>query len=61
MSDLTEAITANIENRAAPLVTRMSAEELNPKGGQANAGFGIAAVSVARREITEESCRRDRC
>jgi hypothetical protein len=32
MTDLTEAITTNVENKAAPLVTTMSSEKLNPKG-----------------------------
>jgi len=53
---------ANTENRAVALVTRISAEELNPERvEQAHAGFRIAAVSVARRESTEAPCRRDRC
>lgn len=61
MSDLTGVITANTGNRAVALVTSMSVEELNPEGGQAHAGFRIAAAGITKRGSAEERCRRDRC
>jgi len=61
MSDLTGAITANTENREVALVIRMSAEELNPEGGQAHAGFRTVPAGIIKRKSTEECCSRDRC